>query len=76
MILEELHSTHLVIVKMKSLAKLWPGLDEQIEKLVNRCRVCCLILRDPRKSKLRPKASKVFERIHVDLCGLVKEKIF
>lgn len=43
MLLDELHSSHLGIVKMKSLARTyfyWPGLDAAIEKLGKACIAC------------------------------------
>lgn len=42
-ILEELHSTHPGIVKMKSLARSyvwWPGIDKQLEQQVRSCQSC------------------------------------
>lgn len=73
-VLEELHSTHLGVVKMKSLARSvcwWPGLDQDIEKFVKGCRASNLASPDPKKSSLSlwPKARESFERVHIDLFG-------
>ena len=42
-LLSELHSSHFGISKMKSIARSymwWPGLDDNIEKLVKSCADC------------------------------------
>ena len=42
-ILEELHSGHPGIIRMKSLGRLhvwWPGIDKEIESVVQNCEAC------------------------------------
>ena len=44
-LLEELHSVHLEITRMKSLARsviCWPQMDADIEDLSKSCNECCL----------------------------------
>lgn len=43
MVLKELHSTHMGIVKMKPLSRSyvwWPGIDQDIEKITKQCKYC------------------------------------
>lgn len=73
-VLNELHSAHFGMTKMKSLARgycWWPKMDMDIEKLVSNCRLC---------QSVRPEEKKVFthhwvapngpfERVHADFAG-------
>ena len=73
-ILDLLHSTHMGMVSMKSLARCyvwWPGLDAEIERTVRECEVCQMNQRKPPKSIPHPwvKPSEPWERIHLDFCG-------
>lgn len=73
-ILEELHSTHLGIVKSKSLARSyfwWPNLDKDLEQTVKSCKFCNTLKPDPNKAQLMtwPVADGVWQRVHTDFCG-------
>ena len=73
-ILDLLHSTHMGMVSMKSLARCyvwWPGLDAEIERTVRECEVCQMNQRKPPKSIPHPwvTPSEPWERIHLDFCG-------
>ncbi|XP_062541018.1 uncharacterized protein K02A2.6-like [Armigeres subalbatus] len=75
-VLDDLHVSHIGIVKMKGLARsfvYWPGIDADIEKAVKSCSACA------RQAHLPPKFSDhhwqypkgPWERIHVDYAGPV-----
>jgi len=54
-ILDELHSTHLGIVKIKALARSyvwWPKIDVHVENVVKSCNYCMQLRQDPKKSEL------------------------
>lgn len=56
-VLQELHKSHLGIVKTKSLARsyvYWPNIDKDIEKLVKNCEPCQTSQANPDKSLLIP----------------------
>jgi hypothetical protein len=70
-ILEEMHKTHLGIVKMKSLARTyfwWPGITEDIEQMINKCQHCYLARPNPQKitKEKWPSSDIPWERVHVD----------
>lgn len=70
-ILEQLHSTHLGIVKMKNLARsyIWfPNLDKNIENMAKTCEACLLHSNNAPKAQIVPWPwpNKPWERIHVD----------
>lgn len=73
-ILKELHEGHFGIVKMKMLARgycWWPGIDKNVEFLVNNCHDCNLIRNNPKeieKHAWEP-AQSPFQRIHADFAG-------
>lgn len=80
-LLEELHSTHFGISKIKTLARSyiwWPELDAEIERFVKGCYVCSTSRPDPPVAKLIkwPNSSKPMERIHLDFLGPIKTKNF
>ena len=69
-----LHVAHPGIVKMKSLARgyvWWPGIDSDIECLVNRCNGCQMQQKQPAHVHLHPWEwlNSSWERIHVDFAG-------
>lgn len=75
-LLLELHSSHLGIVKMKSIARAyfyWPGLNAEIETLGKQCIPCVTNTNDPRKSMTIPwsRPQRPWERIHIDFAGPV-----
>ena len=70
-LLQELHSTHLGMSRMKSLARSyiwWPGLDSQIEELCRTCVECCAANRNPPKAPAHPWmiSQLPWQRVHVD----------
>lgn len=79
-ILDELHTAHLGIVKMKGMARsfiYWPGIDSDIEQVAKTCVNCARNAHEP--SKVRdhhweyPK--NPWERIHIDYAGPVAGKM-
>ncbi|XP_011858764.1 PREDICTED: uncharacterized protein K02A2.6-like, partial [Vollenhovia emeryi] len=79
-ILNELHTAHLGIVKMKGLARsfvYWPGIDAAIEKIAKTCADCSRNAHDPPKYRSHhwdyPKGP--WERIHIDYAGPVSGKM-
>lgn len=73
-ILNDLHSSHMGVVKMKSLARSyfwWPGLDKNIEELCSNCENCLFNKKSPDKALLNhwPWTSEVWSRIHIDFMG-------
>ncbi len=80
-LLSQLHSDHLGIVKMKSVARSyiwWPGLDKSIEQLANSCVDCQAVKNSPPVAPLQPWSwpSRVFERIHIDFAGPFQGTMF
>ncbi len=73
-VLEELHSGHLGIVKMKSLARghvWWPNIDVDIERMAKNCAGCQEHQKAPTQAPLHPWEwpSDKWQRIHVDYAG-------
>lgn len=73
-ILQDLHSAHLGIVKMKGIARsfvYWPGIDKDIENISKGCNECAKYANDPPKFREHhwhyPKGP--WERIQVDYAG-------
>nr|XP_029711533.1 uncharacterized protein K02A2.6-like [Aedes albopictus] len=69
-LLDELHSVHLGIVKMKSLARSyfwWPSLDKEIEDMGKKCEMC-MQQRPERSDPISPwrLTSAPCDRVHVD----------
>ena len=80
-ILRDLHVSHMGIVKMKGVARTyvyWPGIDSDIERLVNSCSSCLLERPSPAKAELHVwhYPSKPWERLHVDYLGPFKGKMY
>jgi len=80
-ILQELHSTHMGITKMKQLARryvYWPGIDRDIERLVRGCESCALTRSNPPKAPVHPwdPPENNWERIHIDYAGPVQNYNF
>ena len=73
-ILDEIHSGHLGIVKMKAVARsyvYWPSIDAQIEQRGNGCPGCESVSKRPPLSPLHPWEwpSTPWRRIHIDFAG-------
>lgn len=80
-VLQELHSTHLGIVKMKSIARnyvYWRNIDQDIESMVKSCKNCADRRKLPQKAPLHQwePASKPFQRIHIDYAGPMSDRYF
>ena len=80
-LLNELHSAHLGICKMKSLARAymwWPNIDLELKRLVKACDLCLSNADSLPKSKLHvwdwPKGPNV--RIHMDFCGPIQGRMY
>lgn len=74
LVLEELHHTHIGVVKMKQLARQycwWKSIDSDIEKLVKSCEQCALIKKSPAKAPTHAwdEPPNNFDRIHIDYAG-------
>lgn len=74
LILNQLHNSHMGIVKTKSLARLyvyWPNIDKDLENMCNSCEVCLKERRNPPKSTLSPWPwpEKPWFRVHMDFLG-------
>lgn len=73
-VLMELHTSHIGVVKMKSLARThvwWPGIDHHIEQLVKDCSDCQKVRSQPSSTTLHPWSwpDKPWKRIHIDYAG-------
>ncbi|XP_037812889.1 uncharacterized protein K02A2.6-like [Lucilia sericata] len=73
-VLNQLHESHLGIVKTKAMARSyvwWPGIDKDIENMIKSCTSCQQLLDSPEKSSLIPwtPTDSVWSRIHVDFAG-------
>lgn len=73
-LLRELHSTHMGIVKTKSIARgflWWPGLDSDIEGMTKTCESCIEHGGNPSQSPLNcwPAPKGPGKRVHIDFFG-------
>ncbi|XP_063933135.1 uncharacterized protein K02A2.6-like isoform X2 [Zophobas morio] len=73
-LLEELHSSHLDIVKMKSIARAyfwWPNLDKDIENIARSCIPCNKVARERQKAIPIPwnRPTRPWQRVHIDFLG-------
>lgn len=80
-LLEEIHTSHFGIVKLKAIARSyfwWPKIDSAIEDLVKQCETCRVNQSDPKKVQYVswPESKLPFERIHIDFCGPIQGSIF
>ena len=80
-ILNELHTAHLGIVKMKSLARSfvwWPNIDRDTESVTKSCSLCLENNKNPPRSVLHvwewPEGSS--ERLHLDFCGPIENLMY
>ena len=76
-LLQELHSEHIGISRMKQLARSyfwWPNMDSEIEQKVNACSSCIEKRNFPPKAELHPWAwpQNVWHRVHIDYAGPMK----
>ncbi|XP_064461580.1 uncharacterized protein K02A2.6-like [Ornithodoros turicata] len=80
-VLEELHSGHPGIVRMKEIARgytWWPGIDFDLERMVKECDDCQDQRPLPAKAPLHPWSwpSEPWERVHLDYAGPFQNKNF
>lgn len=73
-VLKLCHQGHPGIQRMKSLARnyaYWPGMDRDIENLVQQCSPCASAAKQPPQATLHswPPATKPWERVHIDYAG-------
>lgn len=73
-VLIELHSSHVGMSRMKSLARSyvwWPRLDKDIEKSCKSCLSCLAVKSSPPSAPLHPWSwpSRPWQRVHVDFAG-------
>ncbi|XP_023222220.1 uncharacterized protein K02A2.6-like [Centruroides sculpturatus] len=73
-VLQELHSTHIGIVRMKALARnycYWRNIDSDIENTVKSCKECCDIKKNPTKAPIHKweTPTRNWQRIHIDYAG-------
>lgn len=73
-ILKQLHSSHMGIVRTKSLVCVivwWPGVDEAVETDCRRCETCAAEAAAPPRSPPQPwpYALQPWSRIHIDFLG-------
>ncbi|CAH8556556.1 unnamed protein product [Schistosoma rodhaini] len=71
-VLDDLHSGHLGVEKMKSLARLtcwWPEINADICRTANNCEKCHKLKSLPSKWTPWPVSSEAWQRIHADYCG-------
>uniref|UniRef100_A0A914P419 RNA-directed DNA polymerase n=1 Tax=Panagrolaimus davidi TaxID=227884 RepID=A0A914P419_9BILA len=78
-VLEQLHSGHNGITLTKRLARqhvYWPGITNDIEKMVNSCYACIQLTKAPVKSTLSSwnVSFKPGDRVHMDFADLLGEK--
>lgn len=76
-VLNELHISHLGIVKMKALARsycYWPGMDRDIELLASSCANCTSNAKEEGKVEIHPweVPSGPWQRLHIDFAGPIK----
>ena len=72
-LLEELHYSHIGVVKMKELVRMyfwWPGITKDIEAIAANCEGCRKYKKRPAPSVLCPwpYSRRPMERVHIDYC--------
>lgn len=79
-VLQQLHSGHSGIVRMKEIARSyfwWPSMDGQIEEIAKSCSSCQQIRNNPQLAPLHPWSfpEKPWHRVHIDFAGPVESKM-
>jgi hypothetical protein len=80
-VLKELHTGHMGIVKMKSIARSyvwWPGIDADIERTCHECATCAAEGAAPPRSAPQPwpYISRPWSRLHLDFLGPLGGKMY
>lgn len=80
-ILEELHYTHIGVVKMKAIARslcYWKNIDKDIESLVKSCSNCTEVHKQPNREALHhwEVPQEPWQRVHADYAGPIDGKYF
>lgn len=80
-VLDELHSTHIGITRMKSLARrfvYWPNIDKEIEERVKECVRCQKCKSGPARVPVHSweKETQPWTRLHIDYAGPKKGKFY
>ena len=80
-LLNELHSGHVGITRMKELARSyfwWPGIDADIDQMVKSCITCLENRTEPSKAELHPWdwPKSPWVRIHIDYAGPIDNTYF
>ena len=80
-VLEELHVSHLGMVRMKTLAKKhlwWPNLDKELEELVQNCHAYQANQQKPATAPLYPWSwpTGAWQQIHIDFARLFSGNMF
>ena len=73
-IMQELHSSHPGVVRMKALSRIhvwFPNIDKQIEQEVRNCQQCAQVTKNPAKAFVHPWnwPTEPFNRVHIDSLG-------
>ncbi|XP_033725336.1 uncharacterized protein K02A2.6-like [Pecten maximus] len=73
-VLDELHSGHIGVVKMKALARSytwWPGIDKEIESMTKSCNSCQNVKHAPPAAPIHPWEwpSQPWSRVYIDFAG-------
>lgn len=80
-VLNQLHASHMGIVKTKSLARSyvwWPGVDSDVEAVCRQCDTCAAEAQAPPRAPPRPWPYDVrpWSRLHIDFLGPMNGKTF
>lgn len=80
-VLKQLHQTHSGMSRMKGLARSymwWPGMDQDVEKVVQNCEVCQSFKKAPAQAPLHPWEwpGSPWERLHIDYAGPFMGKMY
>ena len=80
-LLEELHSEHQEVSRMKAVARSylwWPGLDKELEECARNCHECQSVKNSPAVAPLHPWLwpSKPWQRVHIDFAGPFQNKMY
>lgn len=80
-VLQQLHSGHSGIVRMKEIARSyfwWPSMDQQIEELARSCSSCHKVRNNPPLAPLHPWEfpQGPWHRVHIDFAGPLEDRMF